>query len=219
MNASLSHIKVVSFDAEGTLATHAYSQAIWREVVPQLYGSVRGLSRDEASARVFAEYQTIGPGREEWYDIGYWFRRFGLGDPVPVMERHRSLVELYPEVPSVLGALSTRFILVVSSSTPCEFLEPMLRDVRHLFERVFSSTSECGRLKDEAFFRWTAAELGVSPAEIVHVGDNWERDYVGAAAAGCVAMFLDRTARSNGGISTLQEFAARLTVAGPPAAS
>jgi len=215
MSQELSRIKVVSFDAEGTLATHAYSRAIWREIVPQLYGSMRGLSSDEASARVFAEYQTIGHDRVEWYDIGYWFRRFELGNPAPVMERYRSLVELYSEVPSVLRSLNTRFVLVVASSTPLEFLEPMLRDVRHLFGRVFSSTSQCGRLKDEAFFRWTAKEMGVRPADIVHVGDNWERDYISASAAGCVAIFLDRAARADGGITTLEELEAKLNIAVP----
>lgn len=213
MAAHKGRTEVVSFDAEGTLATHAYSRAIWREVVPELYGRARGFSSDEAAARVFAEYETIGPGREEWFDIGYWFRRFGLGDPGPVMERHRVLVELYPEVPAVLQSLSGRYRLVVASSTPVEFLEPMLRDVRHLFGGVFSSTSECGRLKDEQFFRRLALRLDVDPGAIVHVGDNWERDYLSAAAAGCVALFLDRASSTDGALADLRDLQVRLDAA------
>jgi len=204
---------VVSFDAEGTLVTHAFSRAIWREVVPELYGRARGLSAGEAAARVFAEYETIGPGREEWYDIGYWFRRFGLGDPGPVMDQQRTRIELYPEVPAVLQALSSRYRLVVALSTPVEFLEPMLRDVRHLFGGVFSSTSECGRLKDEQFFRRLALRLDVDPGAIVHVGDNWERDYLSASAAGCVALFLDRASSTTGGLASLRDLQARLDAA------
>ncbi len=205
--------EVVSFDAEGTLVTHTFSRAIWREVVPELYGRARGLPSDEASARVFAEYETVGPGREEWYDIGYWFRRFGLGDPGPVMEQQRTRIELYPEVPAVLQSLSSRYRLVVASSTPVEFLEPMLRDVRHLFGGVFSSTSECGRLKDEQFFRRLALRLDVDPGAIVHVGDNWERDYLSASAAGCVALFLDRASSTTGGLNSLRDLQVRLNSA------
>jgi len=210
--------RVVSFDAEGTLVSHAFSKAIWREVVPELYGRARGLSPDEAAARVFAEYESVGPEREEWYDIDYWFRRFDLGDPRPVMQQHRWRVELYPEVPAVLRSLGRRYRLVVASSTPVEFLEPLLRDVRHLLDRVFSSTSECGRLKDAAFFRWLAAEVEADPGEIAHVGANWERDYVSATAAGCTALYLDRTSPRAGALTTLLEWQARLdTVASHPA--
>jgi len=204
---------VVSFDAEGTLVSHAFSRAIWREVVPELYGRARGLSPDEAAARVFAEYESVGPERKVWYDIGYWFRRFDLGDPRPVMQQHGWRVELYPEVPAVLRTLGRRYRLVVASSTPVEFLEPLLRDVRHLLGRVFSSTSECGRLKDAAFFRWLAAEMDVDPGEIAHVGDNWERDCVSAAAAGCMALHLDRTSPPAGALATLWELPARLDTA------
>ncbi len=210
MAQSGARITVVSLDAEGTLVTHAFSRAIWREVVPELYGRARGLSPDEAAARVFAEYESVGPQREEWYDIGYWFRRFDLGDHRPVLEQHRSRIVLYPDVPAVLKALGRRYKLVVASSTPVEFLEPLLRDVRHLLGRLFSSTSECGRLKDAAFFRWLAAEMEVDPGEIAHVGDNWERDYVSASAAGCTALFLDRTSAAAGSIVTLRELQARL---------
>jgi len=212
MRQPASRTRVVSLDAEGTLVTHTFSRTIWREVVPALYGRARGLSADEAAARVFAEYETIGPGREEWYDINYWFRRFDLGDPRVVMEEHRALVHLYPEVPEVLRCLNGCCRLVVASSTPAEFLEPLLRDVRHLFDGVFSSTSQYGRLKDEQFFRRLAGTLNVDPGAIVHVGDNWERDYVSASAAGCVALFLDREAATPGGLRTLRELPPRLGI-------
>ncbi len=198
-------VQVVSFDAEGTLATHTFSRAIWQGIVPQLYGRKHGLLFEEATERVFAQYQSVGPNRREWYDIGYWFERLGLGEPLPVIEAHRHLIEFYEETEYVLRALSGRYILVVASSTPLEFLRPLLRDVEDLFTHYFSATSTLGRLKDEEFFRWMCGELRVAPAGIVHVGDSRERDYQSPVSAGLVALHLDRSRSVNNCLHTLTD--------------
>ena len=214
MTADMQRIRVVSFDAEGTLASHAFSRSIWQEVVPALYAQQRGLALDDATRRVFAEYATIGPGRPEWYDIGYWFDRLGLGEPAPVIEQYRLLIEFYPEVEQVLGALGKRYMLVVASSTPLEFLRPLLRDVEHWFAHMFSSTSSCGRLKDAGFFRWMCLQLGVASGEVLHVGDHRERDYDSARQAGIVGLYLDRSGQSPSAATSLNHLLGLLAVDG-----
>ena len=42
---------------------------------------------------------------------------------------------------------------------------------------------------DPRIFAWVAARLGVAPAEIVHVGDSWAADVVGARNAGARAIW------------------------------
>ena len=76
----MSKIKVVSFDADGTLVTPDFSQAVWYEGVPSLYARKNGISFQEAKAFIEKEYQVVGDCRVEWYDIKYWLQRFGLGD-------------------------------------------------------------------------------------------------------------------------------------------
>lgn len=215
VDEGLSRVRVLSLDAEGTLASHAFSRAIWQEVVPALYGQRHGLPFDQAAERVFTEYASIGPHRPEWYNIGYWFRRLELGEPAPVIEEHRTLIHFYPEIQQVLALMRDRYTLVVASSTPLEFLRPLLRDVEHCFAHMFSSTSSCGRLKDAAFFRWMCNQLGVAPAEVAHVGDHLQRDYVSAREAGLVAFHLDRTGQSAAAVSSLTELLQCLGVVGP----
>jgi HAD superfamily hydrolase (TIGR01509 family) len=41
---------------------------------------------------------------------------------------------------------------------------------------------------DRAIFDWTAERLGVEPRDVVHVGDSWAADFVGARAAGMRAV-------------------------------
>lgn len=166
---------------------------------------------EEAVEQVFSEYESIGSAKKEWYDIQYWFHRFGLGSPFAAIEEYRTEIELYPEVRAVLEGLSGRFTLVVASSTPLEFLRPLLRDVEHHFVRLFSSTSECGKVKDREFFSWIAAELDADPCEIVHVGDSWHGDVVSALEAGLKAYHLDRSLACRGSLGSLQEFSQLLS--------
>jgi HAD superfamily hydrolase (TIGR01549 family) len=219
MTTDMKRIRIVSFDAEGTLASHRFSRTIWQEAVPDLYGRKHGLESGDAAERVYAEYAKIGPDRREWFDIGYWFRHFELGEPLPVIEEHRPLIYFYPDVLPALNALKRRFVLVVASSTPVEFLGPLLRDVEPAFTRMFSSTSACGRLKDEDFFRWMCRELGAEPSEVVHVGDHLVRDYQCASAAGLVAFHLDRSGGSDAALHSLNDLIDRLNGDAPASAS
>ncbi|MEA3253651.1 MAG: hypothetical protein U9Q17_01740, partial [Chloroflexota bacterium] len=57
------HIKVVSFDAEGTLTTTDFSRAIWEEGLPLLYARKHGIELDKAKEIVFAEYGEVGDQR------------------------------------------------------------------------------------------------------------------------------------------------------------
>ncbi|MBK8999106.1 MAG: HAD family hydrolase [Myxococcales bacterium] len=56
--------------------------------------------------------------------------------------------------------------------------------------RAFADSGVLGVEKpDKRIFEWTAAELGVSTSNIVHVGDAWEADVVGALNAGARAIW------------------------------
>jgi len=202
--------QVISFDAEGTLATHDFSIAVWQQVVPSLYAESRGIDVQEAKKTVFAEYMRIGMDRREWFDIDYWFEKFGLGPSAPVIETHRHLIEFYADAVPVLERLQSSYRLVVASSTPYEFLEPLLRDVSPFFSRMFSATSEFGSVKDPEFFRWMSRELKVDASEVVHVGDSWKKDHLSAGNAGMVSYYLDREGTDGTSLHTLWDLLAML---------
>ncbi len=56
----------------------------------------------------------------------------------------------------------------------------------------FDAVADSGALgmekPDRAIFDWTAARLGVHPHDMVHVGDSWAADYLGARAVGMRAV-------------------------------
>jgi putative hydrolase of the HAD superfamily len=105
--------------------------------------------------------------------------------------------ELYPEVRGVLEELKPRFQLAVISN-----FDGRLRLIlQHLamskfFANVFIS-SEIGADKPDAeIYRRAARLMNLRPNEILHVGDDPERDWNGAGAAGLSVFQLNRLQNS-----------------------
>jgi putative hydrolase of the HAD superfamily len=107
--------------------------------------------------------------------------------------------ELYPEVPGVLEKSQPRFQLAVVSN-----FDGRLRFIlEHLgiskyFAHVFVS-SELGADKpDPEIYRRALRVMKLHPNEVLHVGDDPERDWEGATAAGLSIFRLDRKRNSLG---------------------
>jgi putative hydrolase of the HAD superfamily len=105
--------------------------------------------------------------------------------------------ELYPEVIDVLKQLHRRFQLAIVSN-----FDGRLRVIlEHLgiskyFGHIFVS-SEIGADKpDPEIFRRALKFLGLQPSDVLHVGDDPDRDWDAAALAGLSIFKLDRTKNS-----------------------
>lgn len=198
----MSGIKVVSFDADGTLVTPDFSQAVWYEGIPSLYARRNGISFEEAKAFIEREYRVVGDLRVEWYDIKYWLRLFGLGDcHEQMLEDYRHRVSCYPEVAQALSSLSKDYTLIVVSCSTREFLPYLLDGIEEHFARVFSSVSDYGQVKTPEFYLEVCRQMCVSPQEMAHVGDLWEQDFLAAEEAGIKAFHLDRRGERKDGRS------------------
>lgn len=190
-------ITVVSFDVEGTLVTPDFSYAIWFEAIPRRYSERKGIDFEEARKSVEEEYGKVGDQRLEWYEIRYWFDKLDLGIPEPVMEGCQDRVRYYPEVRDVLSSLSGRYRLTVASGSTREFLHHLLRDIEPYFTKVFSSVSDYKWLKTPDFYLKMCQALEVRPEQVVHVGDNWQFDFVAPSEIGIRAFYLDRKGQTN----------------------
>jgi putative hydrolase of the HAD superfamily len=106
--------------------------------------------------------------------------------------------ELYPEVFDVLQALHPRFQLAVISNFDgrLRFILEHLGISKFFGGRVFIS-SELGADKPHPeIYRRALKSIQVEPNEVMHVGDDPERDWSGAAAAGLSIFRLDRRKNS-----------------------
>ena len=114
--------------------------------------------------------------------------------------------ELYPEVPGILEELWRRFELAVVSNFDgrLRFILEHL-GVSKYFAHVFVS-SELGADKpDPEIYRRALRVMKLSPNEVLHVGDDPERDWEGATAAGLSIFRLDRPKNSLRDLATTLE--------------
>jgi len=209
----MSKVKVISFDADGTLVTPDFSQAVWYEGVPTLYATKNGISFEEAKAFIEREYRVVGDLRIEWYDIKYWLQLFGLGDcHEQMLEKYGHRVCCYPDVKQALSCLSKDYTLIVVSCSTREFLPYLLDGIEGYFARIFSTVSDYGQIKTPEFYLKVCRQMGVSPQEMAHVGDLWEQDFIAAKEAGIKAFHLDRSGKRKDGrsLSSLTDLEKRL---------
>ncbi|HXZ30453.1 MAG TPA: HAD family hydrolase [Dehalococcoidia bacterium] len=190
-------IELVSFDAEGTLVTSDFSETIWHEAIPALYAKKNGLDLAQAKKCIAEEYNKIGVNRLEWYDIEYWFDCLDLGSSERVIRSCLNKIAHYPEVIEVLASLASEYKLIVASGTPLELLHCLLRDIEPYFLRVFSSISHYGQVKNPDFYLKICEEMGVKPGQVIHVGDNWQFDFLNARQAGLNAFYIDRSGQNH----------------------
>jgi HAD superfamily hydrolase (TIGR01549 family) len=184
--------KIISFDVEGTLVSHGFSETLWHEAIPLSYARKYNIDLVQARKITTEEFEKAGSHRMEWYDVGYWFRRFQLGDPDQVIRSCRDKIYYYPEVKSVLSSIAARYELVVSSTVPLYLLYHLLGRIKSYFTHVFSSTTQYSQLKTTYFYRQICQVLDIEPAYVVHVGDNWNTDYLNPRKIGMNAFYLDR---------------------------
>lgn len=195
-------IKVISFDFDGTIATHRFADAFWLEGVPKLYAKQNNMSFETAKKNILKEYDKIGDNRIEWYDPAYWFDKFQIhSDYHDLLKLYRSSVEIYPEAPEVLQHLSQRYDLIISSNAKREFIDTQLFEsgLHKYFTTIFSSTSDFHTIKKVPdFYAMICKKLDRLPREIVHIGDHKEFDYVAPQQHGITSFYLDRNKTSTG---------------------
>ncbi|MCX6000445.1 MAG: HAD family hydrolase [Chloroflexi bacterium] len=209
--------KVVSFDMNGTLTVSEFVELVWGEGVPKLYSLAKNIPLEEAKKRVFAEYDKVGEGRIEWYDIKYWFNFFGLGDGWEALLRSfEHVVRPFPDAVHVLETLrrqEQRLVVVSNASAEFMSIELPASGLRGYFTHAFSSTSDFGQVKKTPdVYREVCRALGVEPHEMVHVGDHRHFDFTAPQELGMTAFYLDRQGKETGEfvVHSLVEFCRRL---------
>ena len=101
--------------------------------------------------------------------------------------------ELYPEVPDLLDKLSPQFQLAVVSN-----FDGRLRMIlEHLgiskfFSHIFVSSEVGADKPDPEIFRRALKFMKLQPTDALHVGDDPERDWKAAGAAGLLVFKLER---------------------------
>ncbi|MCD6352661.1 MAG: HAD family hydrolase [Proteobacteria bacterium] len=213
MSEKIKKIKVISFDLDGTLVDIVYTMWVWERGLPELYAKKNSVSISEAIASVTGEYARVSDASLKWYDIAYWFNFFDLsGDWKDLMEKHREKICLFPEVKEIIEELTEDYELVITSNAAREFVEIELQvtGIEDYFSRIFSATSDFRQVKKTSqFYKKLCKTIGISPSQMIHIGDHYEFDYLAPQQAGIETYYLDRdgkTPKNSHTVKNLKEF-------------
>lgn len=205
--------KVILFDFYGTLASiKTDEQDIQPWFVVASYLSYRGvkISANELQNMYFNCVQERLESSLESYpdvDVMHIFTdilaRLGMESSEDLVrtiaQLFRSLTihefQLFSDTLQVLHALSKKFRLGLVSDSQEVYIIPELRLVGldSLFETVVISSRYGYRKPDPRLFQQALKEMGLTMMDdVLYVGDNWERDIVGATNAGMQAVLIQR---------------------------
>ena len=123
--------------------------------------------------------------RDNFFEVAYeHFAEFGVW-------------ELYPDVIDVLKQLHRRFQLAIVSNFDGRLRVILERlGISKYFGHIFVSSEVGADKPDPEIFRRALTFLGLQPGDVLHVGDDPERDWHAAAAAGLSVFKLDREKNS-----------------------
>jgi putative hydrolase of the HAD superfamily len=153
----------------------------------ELVGSVFASNRPAAFEELFEELFTYYASADAW--------------------------EVFEDVVPALEQLQARgLVLAIVSNFDARLFRICTELGLARFFRSIVVSSGTGAAKPDArIFRTALAELAVTPAEGLHVGDSWAEDVLGARSAGMHAIWLHRGAEAaEGRIADLRELATRL---------
>lgn len=192
--------KILSFDLTGTLATFRFCDSIYFEGLPKLYANRYDTGIEEARQHLKRAYDEVSDQEPDWYTLPYWFDRFELGNGWnSLLNEFSHNVQFYPEATTVLSNLSKKHDLILISNACREFLDIETASISTYFTRLISCVSDFGEVKKTPdFYARVCRFLELQPHDLVHIGDNWQFDYVAPSECGITAYYLDRTGERNG---------------------
>jgi len=99
-------IDTVFVDMDGTLLDLNFDTFFWREVVPQRYALLHGLTISAASAELAPRFEAK-MGTLEWYCLDHWARDLGL-DLKTLKREHRERIQFLPGAREFLARVRAR---------------------------------------------------------------------------------------------------------------
>jgi len=202
-------IRAVLFDFGGTLVSSLRdAYPIWEEVLRVHSIPFDRDSFESAYEKVDREigpflnrYIGAPPGLVEEYNARD-LAALGIRDPSGqiLRELHEAVTaprwhRPYPETEEVLDQLLRRGLSLHLVSNNTELLPETLRRLgwSERFSTVTYSQEAGAEKPDPRIFRLSLDRAQCSAEEVVHVGDSWEADYLGAKRAGLRAIWLNRS--------------------------
>ncbi|MGQ9479296.1 MAG: HAD family hydrolase [Thermoproteota archaeon] len=187
-------IKTVSFDVTGTLVGGVSVKRFWDAIIPMTYAKENNISFEEAFSYVSRKYRMLSPNDIRWYLPEYWLDELKIRrNLAEMLDELKTDVKVFPEVESILNKLRSDYGLIVSSNLPRKILDITLGNLKKYFFGIFSSISTYSiPFKNAEFYSKVCSDIGLKPAEVLHVGDNKIYDLMVPRVIGMKSLLVNR---------------------------
>lgn len=204
-------LSVLSFDLDGTLIRKGFDDIFWNKLIPEFYAEKNKTSFEQARKFILNEYERVGPDDPRWYIPEYWFELFGLAANIQeVLSKVRYSEGVYDDV-HLIGDLSKRYRVVISTNNPRIILEhklQVLKNVKQFISYTFSSVSDFNNIvKSKEFYASVCEKMAIRPEQMLHIGDDPKHDLEIPRSVGVNVLLIDREQKIEGKhvIRSLQE--------------
>jgi putative hydrolase of the HAD superfamily len=150
-------IDTVLVDMDGTLLDLNFDTFFWREVVPQRYAAVHGISEPSARATLAPRFEAK-VGTLEWYCLDHWARDLGM-DLKALKREHRARIRFLPGAQDFLArvrARGKRLVVVTNAHRDTFAVKAEQTGIDRLVDTVVCSHDYSAPKESAAF--WQALE-------------------------------------------------------------
>jgi len=105
-------------------------------------------------------------------------------------------IAIYKDVKPLLKDIKYRgFKVIIISNVSSEknlsiYLSRL--NIKRFFDRLIASGTVGYEKPDPGIFQLALNIMNISPADVIHVGDDYEADYIGASSIGLYSILIDR---------------------------
>ena len=192
-------IKVISFDLDGCLSDNSFDELLWRREIPKRYAETFKISFEKAFEYVTSEYKKLYGKTLLWRDPTFWLEYFKIGiDFEELIKPIKREIKIYPDVKFVLKKLHKNYKLIIVTHADRKLLDLKIEksNLEKFFTRTFSMPTDFGSMnKNGEIMKKVCEIMSVAPSEMIHIGDDYEFDYLAPTSVGIRSFLIDRSGK------------------------
>lgn len=184
-------IKLISFDLQGTLCDHAFSNEVWLTLLPKVFEVQRSILSPTEHSQLLRDFENIGQDDWRYYDLNYWLRRAGSKQTASSLAKlAANRPRIFPKMKELVETLIAKVPIIILSATTQEFISLELGHWSGPFSSILSTADDFRQPgKPPGIFSSISKERGLSPNECLHIGDHKEMDGVSPKQAGWQSIY------------------------------
>jgi 5'-nucleotidase len=166
-------IDTVLVDMDGTLLDLSFDTFFWRELVPQRYARLRGMTLPAAQATLRPRFEAK-VGTLEWYCLDHWARDLGL-DLKTLKREHSEHIRFLPGAQAFLASVRTRgkrLSIVTNAHRDTFAVKAERTGIDRLVDSVVCSHDFAAPKESEAFWHALAAHEPFDAARTLLIEDS-----------------------------------------------